>query len=162
MAADKGALFEGYGIPSRMAHPVETYWDALANKAATTMASCYAPGATFQDPVFNLQGVGIGKMRQNLFGSASDLQIQTDPLTVDGNKATGTWHASYTCTMAGRMVHYTNHSTFEAQDGVIVAQQDHFNLWKWTRMALGSNGKVLGCTPLVRKKVRTMATKRLK
>jgi hypothetical protein len=60
------------------------------------------------------------------------------------------------------MVHNTIDSTFEAQDGVIVVQPGPFNFWKWTRMALGANGKMLGWTPLVRKKVRTMATKRLK
>jgi hypothetical protein len=60
MATDKGALFEGYGIPSRMAHPAEAYWSALANKDATTVASCCAPGATFHAPVFNLQaGVSV-------------------------------------------------------------------------------------------------------
>ena len=46
-------------------------------------------------------------------------------------------------------------------DGRIVRHQDTFDLWRWSRMALGAKGAALGWTPLVKKAIRAQARKSL-
>ena len=52
-------------------------------------------------------------------------------------------------------------ATFTFSDGVIASHRDVFDLWRWSRMALGKKGTLLGWTPLVRKAIRKQARKSL-
>jgi hypothetical protein len=43
------------------------------------------------------------------------------------------------------------------EDEKIIIHEDSFDFWKWSRMALGTPGLLLGWTPFLKKKVRTQA-----
>jgi hypothetical protein len=43
------------------------------------------------------------------------------------------------------------------EDGLIIEHRDSFDFWKWSRMALGPSGLLLGWTPMVRNKVRAQS-----
>jgi ketosteroid isomerase-like protein len=137
------------------------YWTSLAAVDAEAMAACYAQDATFRDPVFELQGPDIGAMWKMLFSGARGLKIVTGPLEVRDGAAEGTWKATYAFSKNGRVVHNTIHATLRARDGEIVEQVETFPFWKWSRMALGMKGTLLGWTPLVRNAVRRQAQARL-
>jgi len=141
---------------------LQKYWTALGKGDGKTMATCYADDATFRDPIFALTGAEIGAMWRYLMDGKGDLVVATKPLLIDNGTARGEWTATYTFTATGRKV--VNHifSNIEAHDGKIVAQEDLFPFWKWSRMALGTSGALLGWTPIVKNKVRRMAAKRLK
>ncbi|KGS11492.1 ketosteroid isomerase, partial [Pseudomonas coronafaciens] len=51
---------------------------------------------------------------------------------------------------------------FVFRDGKICEHRDHFDMWRWSRQALGVKGLLLGWTPLVRNAVRAQALKGLK
>jgi hypothetical protein len=125
------------------------------------MASCYAPDATFRDPVFELTGADIGAMWRMLMPPGAPLRIVTAELRQDGDTFVGRWEADYEFTMTGRRVHNRIESRFRIRDGLIVQQRDSFPFWKWSRMALGAKGLLLGWTPLVRNAVRRKARRRL-
>ena len=57
----------------------------------------------------------------------------------------------------GRKVHNVIDAMFGFQDGKIIRHNDHFDLWRWTRMALGTSGILLGWSPVVQNKVRETA-----
>ncbi len=141
---------------------IERYWTALAQTDGTAMAECYADDATFQDPIFKLRGHAIGAMWRSLMDGSSDLRITTTPLSWDGNKATGTWTATYTFRGTGRKVTNRIRSTLQARDGLIIAHRDRFPFWRWSRMALGAPGLLLGWTPMLRRKVQRMALRRIR
>jgi hypothetical protein len=71
------------------------------------------------------------------------------------------WDAYYTFSASKRKVHNVVTSTFTLKDGLIWKQRDTFDLWKWSRQALGTTGVLLGWSPIVRNKVQGMAAKRL-
>ena len=48
-------------------------------------------------------------------------------------------------------------STFRFADGLIADQRDEFDLYRWTRQALGPVGMLLGWTPAVQGRVRRTA-----
>ena len=52
-------------------------------------------------------------------------------------------------------------ASFEFRDGKIVKHADCFDLYRWSRQALGPAGLLLGWTPLLQNKVRAMAAKGL-
>lgn len=136
------------------------YWDALAACDGAAMATCYAGDADFQDEVFQLHGADIGTMWAGLFRPGAKVTVKTHPLKETGEVVTGTWEAWYE--FQGRPIHNVIHSTFLLKDGLIVSQRDRFNFWKWTRMALGLKGTLLGWTPMVRKAVQRQAMKRIR
>lgn len=150
-----------------MAHPNEElitrFYTAFQNGDPETMASCYHEQARFQDPVFNLQGESVGNMWRMLLGKGGG-KMQMNFSDVQGSEQGGSakWEAKYPFSKSGREVHNKISSQFEFKDGLIVTQIDSFNFWKWTRMALGTTGLLLGWTPLVQNKVRAQAGGQLK
>ncbi|MNF00224.1 hypothetical protein D3C80_1990190 [compost metagenome] len=51
---------------------------------------------------------------------------------------------------------------FLFRDGKICEHHDHFDLWRWSRQALGAKGLLLGWAPLVQGKVHQQALKGLR
>jgi ketosteroid isomerase-like protein len=122
------------------------------------MAACYTSDATFSDPVFqNLQGDEPGAMWKMLTGRAADLRVELHEHEADGERGTARWIAHYTFSQTGRHVTNDVRATFRFRDGLIAEHVDDFDLWKWTRQALGASGTLLGWSPIVRGPVRKRA-----
>ena len=116
------------------------------------MASLYAPGARFSDPVVpDLRGDRPGKMWKMLTGASDDLRVEL--LEHDADEVTGSahWLATYTFTQTGRKVKNDVRASFRfAEDGQIVDHRDEFSFHAWSRQALGTPGLLLGWTPVLR------------
>jgi hypothetical protein len=54
-------------------------------------------------------------------------------------------------------VHNVIEAAFTFRDGRIATHRDHFDLYRWTRQALGTTGVLLGWTPFLRSAVRRKA-----
>jgi len=127
------------------------------------MAACYHNEAVFSDPVFsNLQGEQIGAMWSMLCLQAKTLEIDFYDVVVDGDRGQATWEARYAFGKPPRPVHNTIHAEFEFQEGKIIRHVDTFNFWKWSRMALGPLGLLLGWQKGVKKKIQDQAFTNLK
>jgi len=140
---------------------IESFYEAFARRDARAMSACYAADATFSDPVFTLQGAEIGAMWSMLCNAGKDLRIEARDIAADDRTGTADWQAWYTFTATGRSVHNEIHADFTFADGAITSHRDVFDLWRWSRMALGRKGALLGWSPLVRKAIRRQARKRL-
>lgn len=128
-----------------------TAFQALDGEA---MAACYSADATFSDPVFtDLRGQQVGDMWRMLCSSAKDFSLTFDSVTDDSAH----WVATYTFTGTGRRVVNDIGASFVFSDGLITAHRDSFDLWKWSRQALGPTGLALGWTPMLHGKVRGQA-----
>jgi hypothetical protein len=58
-------------------------------------------------------------------------------------------------------VHNKVVSNFVFKDGLILSHKDDFDFWRWASMALGSRGRLLGWTPIVKTAVRKEAKRSL-
>ena len=85
------------------------------------------------------------------------MTLQFRDVRAQGNQGQAHWEATYTFSTTGRKVHNIIDATFGFQDGKIIRHNDQFDLWRWTRMALGISGVLLGWSPVVQKKVRETA-----
>ena len=93
--------------------------------------------------------------------ASTDLTIKFGDNEVDGQKGVCQWEAFYSFTRTGREVHNQIKASFEFKDGLIIRHEDSFDLWKWSRMALGTSGLLLGWTSFMKGKIRRMANQNL-
>ena len=137
---------------------IEGFYTAFAANDAETMAAAYASDATFSDPVFtSLKGELAPGMWRMLVAQASDLKVTWSDVVADDNGGSARWEATYSFSKTGRQVHNVISAKFQFKEGLIISHVDTFDLWKWTRMALGIPGVLLGWTPLVQNKIRGQA-----
>lgn len=147
---------------------LETFYDAFRSLDAETMRACYAADARFDDPVFGLSGRDqIGAMWQMLCEGVkakgrADWRLEFRDLAVEGNRGSAHWEARYRFTATGARVHNVIDADFGFDDqGLILAHRDRFDLWRWSRQALGTQGLLMGWMPWFKKQVRVQAARRL-
>ncbi len=127
------------------------------------MQKCYHPKIQFSDPVFpNLNPKEANAMWHMLLSVATDLTITFTDIATNNNNGSCHWEAHYSFSRTGRRVHNKIDANFDFKDGLIIRHQDEFDVWKWSRMALGISGLVLGWTPFMRGKIQSMARQNLK
>ncbi|MFT5429851.1 MAG: ketosteroid isomerase-like protein [Myxococcota bacterium] len=146
----------------RNAQLITDFYSAFADQNGQKMSAAYDRDATFSDPVFqNLKGPECGGMWRMLTGQAKDFELTFRDVVADDTTGSAHWDARYTFSATGRVVNNSIEAVFEFNDGKIHKHVDTFDLWKWTRMALGVPGVLLGWTPLVQNKVRGQANAQL-
>jgi ketosteroid isomerase-like protein len=152
--------------PSTSKTLIERFYSAFAECEGERMAACYAPDATFSDPVFGkLDGREAGGMWRMLTGQAADLRIELLDSEVEGDRGSAHWRAHYTFSQTGNSVVNDVHASFRFSDGggdddggrLIAEHVDDFDFYRWARQALGTRGLLLGWTPFVRSAVRGRA-----
>ncbi len=136
---------------------LQRFYGAFAAKDAATMIACYAPDAHFADPVFDLRGAEVRAMWTMFCERGRDMKIEWRDITANAATGSAHWEPHYTFSVTGRPVHNRIDSAFTFRDGLIGTQRDTFDLWRWSRMALGVKGALLGWTPMVRNAIRSEA-----
>ena len=137
---------------------LDRFYAAFARLDGAEMAQCYAPDASFTDPVFiGLRGEQPGGMWRMLTSRAQDLSVELVSRTADESAGTAHWVAHYPFASTGRPVVNDVHSQFRFVDGLITSQVDEFDFHLWSRQALGLPGLLLGWTPQLRRSVQRRA-----
>ena len=136
------------------ADTIREFYAAFDRHDGAAMAASYAPDAHFHDPVFqDLHGEEIGAMWRMLTGRAEDLRVELP----EHDDTSAHWIAHYTF-RTGRKVVNDIRATFAFDaDGRIADHRDEFDLYKWSRQALGPVGVLLGWSPIVQGKIRREA-----
>lgn len=142
---------------------IEKFFSSFKSGDGDAMARCYHPDAVFSDPVFpRLSADEAGAMWKMFCRPDSDLQVEYGGLETTENSVSASWEARYSFPPGGRNVHNRIRSAFEFKDGKIIKHSDSFDFYKWSRMALGPVGILLGWTPIVRSKVQRQARAQLR
>jgi ketosteroid isomerase-like protein len=149
-----------------MANPnaelIERFYRAFQDLDAEAMAACYARDVRFEDPVFGmLHGREAGDMWRMLLSRAADFSLTYGDIKATGQTVTANCVATYRFSRTGRTVVNEIRSKFAIRDGEIVEQTDSFDLWRWSRQALGLKGWLLGGTSIVQDRIRNEARKGL-
>lgn len=127
------------------AETIQRFYNSFAARDAEGMASCYADDVAFSDPAFpGLRGPEAGAMWRMLCERGQDLRIEFSDVTADDRSGSARWQAWYTFGATGRKVHNVIEARFEFRDGKIVRHEDSFDVWRWSRQAVGLPGLLLG------------------
>jgi len=140
---------------------IRQLYESLQRRDYRSMARCYHPEAHFKDEVFDLKGKQIGAMWHMLCELGKDMTVAYSQVEADSQRGSARWEARYTFSRTGRQVHNQIRAQFEFKDGKIYRHHDVFPFWRWSRMALGLSGLLLGWTPYLRNQVRTTAAQGL-
>jgi hypothetical protein len=97
-------------------------------------------------------------MWRMLTSQATDLRIELLAHDADDTVGSARWRAHYTFSQTGRPVVNDVTAMFHFDDqGRISEHRDDFDFHRWASQALGTSGKLLGWTPIVRNAVRKRA-----
>lgn len=143
---------------------IDRFYTAFKSGDAKEMGACYHDDATFSDPAFqHLNATEVRAMWSMLIErSKGQLEVEFHSVLADDQLAQCTWEAHYEFSKTKNQVHNIIHATMKFKDGLIIKHTDEFNFWRWSSMALGTPGKLLGWTPFLKNKVGKMAMKSLK
>jgi len=142
---------------------IKHLYNSFAKGDANGMISCYDSNIIFNDPVFGeLKGGDVRNMwRMLLQKSDGNLKIRFNNIEADNKNGRAEWTAEYVFSKTGRKVFNSIKAKFEFQNGKIIRHEDHFDLWSWSKQALGWRGYLFGWTPLMKMGIRKMARKGL-
>lgn len=140
---------------------IRNFYTAFQQRDYAGMNAYYHPEVHFSDPAFgDLHDKQAMAMWHMLCERGTDLQLSFRDVVATQNSGSAHWEATYTFS-TGRMIHNQIDTQFTFADGKIVRHEDSFDLWRWTRMALGLPGLLAGWTPMMQKKVRDTAVSQL-
>ena len=141
---------------------IERFYSCFKVLDGDGMAQCYHDQIEFSDPVFPaLKGAKAGAMWKMLCSQARGFELVFSEAQADDTAGTAHWEATYIFSATGRNVHNRIDASFRFQDGKIIQHRDSFSFWRWSSMALGPVGMLLGWSPLVKNKVRRQAAQNL-
>lgn len=145
-------------MPNANAELITRFYQAFARKDAEAMAACYAADVQFSDAVFiGLKGAQASDMWRMLCSRAQDFSLSFSAVEADAQRGSAQWTAQYTFSATGRTVVNQIRAEFVFKDGLIIEHRDHFDLWRWSRQALGLKGVLLGWLPPVQAAIRAQA-----
>jgi ketosteroid isomerase-like protein len=143
---------------------ITKFYTAFSQGKAEEMLSCYHEQVQFHDPAFGTLNSNETRnmWRMLIERSKKGLTISFSNVQADEKSGSADWHAEYTFAQSGRKVINEISARFKFQDGKIIRHTDHFDLWKWTRQALGWKGFLLGWSPFMRDKIRKQSNSLLR
>ncbi|HTL08840.1 MAG TPA: nuclear transport factor 2 family protein [Chitinophagaceae bacterium] len=142
---------------------ITRFYTAFQQLDYRTMQSCYSSNAVFSDPVFGLlEGEELPAMWEMLCTKAKNFSLAFENIQcLDEEYATCDWLARYSFSASGRPVVNKVKAHLRIQDGLITEHTDAFNLWRWSRQALGWPGILLGWSSFMQGRIHQKAKKQL-
>jgi len=142
---------------------IKKFYESFAQHDVEGMIGCYHNNVVFFDPAFGeLTGADAKNMWRMLLSRGSNIKITFSNVHAEGNSGSADWQAEYVYSQTGRNVINKISARFEFDDGKIIKHTDNFDLWKWTRQALGFKGYLLGWSPFMKMKIRKQTNHLLK
>jgi len=143
---------------------IQKFYTAFANNDAETMCECYHPNIQFEDPAFGkLKGNDVCQMWKMLLEkSKGNIKIEFSDIKANDYSGSAKWIATYNFSKTNRRVVNNISAEFKFSEGLIIKHTDHFDIWKWSKQALGIKGILLGWTGFFQKKIQKQANLSLK
>ena len=142
---------------------IHKFYNSFSNFDLEGMASCYHKNIEFQDPAFgSLKGERAIKMWAMLISRKEVIrEIRFSNIQAGEENGSADWVAEYAYGPEKRKVVNRVHAEFKFRDGKIIKHYDHFDLWKWSRQALGPVGYLLGWSLFLQGKIHKETNRRL-
>ena len=142
---------------------IHRFYSAFQKLDYKTMWDCYTEDPIFNDQVFGIvEGPEVFAMWEMLCKNAKDFSLEFSNIKLlDQEYATCNWTAKYTFSKTGRKVVNKIKAHMRIQEGKITEHTDEFDIWKWSRQALGLPGLLLGWSGFMKNRIRLNARKNL-
>jgi len=140
------------------------FYTAFNNSNAAQMCECYHPDVKFSDPAFGfLEGADVCQMWKMLIErSNGNLKIDFSEIKANDFLGSALWVATYNFSKTNRKVVNVINAEFHFKDGLIIKHTDNFDIWKWSKQALGIPGYLFGWTGYFQNLIQERALRSLK
>lgn len=127
------------------------------------MLECYDDHIVFEDPAFwKLEGERAKNMwRMLLANNKGGIKVNFSNVAANDNTGSANWSAEYIFSQSGRKVINKVSAQFEFEHAKIVKHTDSFDLYKWSKQALGIKGYSLGWTSFFKTKLQQQTNRLL-
>ncbi|MCG9792718.1 nuclear transport factor 2 family protein [Flavobacterium algicola] len=138
---------------------IHKFYSAFSKSDTATMFKLYAPNVRFMDPIFgSLTGNDVFCMWSMLIDKGKGkMHIEVTDIRADEFMGSAKWTATYQYSAANRKVVNVVNANFQFKDGLIIKHTDEFDIWKWSRQALGLSGALMGWTGFMQQKIQEKA-----
>ena len=138
---------------------INKFYSAFQKLDYATMQSCYSDDAVFSDPVFGLLDANETRaMWEMLCTRAKDFSLVYGNIKLlDEEYTTCNWTANYLFSKTGRRVENKITAHMKFKDGLIAEHSDAFDIYRWSRQAMGITGWLFGWSSFVRKRIQLQA-----
>ena len=142
---------------------IRNFYTSFSSGNVKGMLDCYHEDVVFQDPVFGkLNGERAFKMWEMLLSQKKeDTKISFNNIHSTLEEGKANWVAEYVYGDKKRPVVNRVTAKFKFKGGKIIEHLDDFDLWNWTRQALGFSGYLLGWTPFMKNKIQQTTNNKL-
>ncbi|MEM9921799.1 MAG: nuclear transport factor 2 family protein [Bacteroidota bacterium] len=143
---------------------ITQFYESFQALDAEGMVDCYHPDIHFEDPAFGvLEGQRAGNMWRMLCQSqkGKGFQLTFSNVAFENGKGQALWEARYTFSKTGRKVHNIIQAEFEFKEGQIIRHIDRFDLYRWSRQAMGASGYLIGWSGFFQKKLQAQTNRLL-
>lgn len=143
---------------------IRKFYESFARNDAAGMIECYDDEIEFFDPAFGtLKGFDAKNMWKMLIEKGQGkIKINAKNIEAAGEKGSADWVAEYEFSQTGRKVINNIHAEFEFKNGKIIRHIDNFDIWQWSKQALGLPGLLLGWSSFMQNKIRQNANAALR
>lgn len=143
---------------------IHQFYLAFAQGDVEGMVKYYSNEIKFKDPAFGeLQGEDARNMwRMLIRNGKGGIRIIFADVEANEKNGSANWTAKYIFPKTGRTVINKITAQFEFQNGKITRHTDHFDLWEWSKQALGWKGHLFGWSNFMKSKIREQALASLK
>ena len=134
---------------------LQKFYNSFSEGNAKGMIDCYHEDITFHDPAFGtLRGKRAKAMWEMLLSKKdSKASLAYKILEVNDKHAKVNWTAHYKYGPKKRKVVNNVTANFEFKEAKILKHTDDFNLWAWSKQALGISGYLLGWSSYMRDQI---------
>lgn len=134
---------------------ISKFYTSFAAANVEGMVECYHSDIVFTDPAFGTIKGDDAKNMWRMLISRGDGQTKIEFENVEANEKTGSanWRAEYNYGPNKRKVINIIKAQFEFQDGKIIRHIDDFDMWKWSKQALGASGYLLGWSSFMQNQI---------
>lgn len=138
---------------------IRKFYESFARGDADGMVECYADDVEFSDPAFGeLKGADAKNMwRMLVERGGGTIKINFSNVKANQTKGSADWTADYIFRKTSRQVFNEIHAEFEFKNGKIIRHADTFDIWKWSKQALGPVGSLFGWSSAMQNKIRQNA-----
>lgn len=143
---------------------ITSLYNALENKNSKVVCDSYHSDIVFRDPIFGrLIGRDVCQMWKMLMDKSNgNLKIELSDVKADDFLGSARWKATYNLGKSNRKVVNVIRAEFRFKDGLIIKHTDDFDIWKWSKQALGITGFLFGWTGYMHRKIQEKAIQALK
>ena len=143
---------------------IRKFYESFACGNVEKMISCYDDDIEFSDPAFGLlKGEEAKNMwRMLIERGKGNIKINFSNISASGEKGSADWTAEYIFSKTNRKIFNEIHAEFNFRNGKILRHRDTFDIWNWSKQALGIPGVLLGWSSFLQNKIRQNALQSLR